>query len=330
LAPGDLEHVLSQFVWEQDDRILVSGQGAEDAVVINFPSQKAMVQSVDFLTPMVNEPYAFGCIAAANALSDIYAMGGMPFSAMNIVGFPKDCMPLDVLTEILRGGYETVRSAGAVMAGGHTVDDPELKFGLAVTGVIDADQIATNSGARAGDLLVLTKPIGTGVLATGIKAQWDNADALESQVISWAGRLNAEAGRVIQEHRLTGATDITGFGLAGHAQEMAKASGTHITIWTNRVPIMQYAQELATMGLIPAGAFANKTYCSQCTHADADVDPVLFDLMFDPQTSGGLLLAVSEAKLDFVQAALHGHGDLAEVVGKVLPAKDNEIGVSFT
>lgn len=321
--------MLSQFVWEQDERILVSGQGAEDAVVLNFPSQKAMVQSVDFLTPMVNEPYDFGRIAAANALSDIYAMGGMPFSAMNIVGFPKDCLPLDVLTEILRGGYDTVRSAGAVMAGGHTVDDPELKFGLAVTGAIHADQIATNSGAREGDVLVLTKPIGTGVLATGIKAQWDNADELESQVISWAGRLNANAARVIQEHGLTGATDITGFGLAGHALEMAKASGTHITIWTQNVPIMQYAQELASMGLVPAGAFANKTYCSHCTNADADVDPVLFDLMFDPQTSGGLLLAVSESMLDQVRAALRRHGDLAEVIGKVLAGREHGIGVSF-
>lgn len=321
--------MLSKFVWEQDDRILVSGQGAEDAVVLNFPSKKAMVQSVDFLTPMVNDPYAFGCIAAANALSDIYAMGGIPFSAMNIVGFPKDCIPLDVLTDILRGGYDTVRSAGAVMAGGHTVDDPELKFGLAVTGTIDAEQIATNSGAHVGDVLVLTKPIGTGVLATGIKAQWDNVDELESQVISWAGKLNAHAAGVIQEHGLTGATDITGFGLAGHAQEMAKASGTHIIIWTKRVPILQYAQELASMGLVPAGAFANKTYCSQCTQADADIDPVLFDLMFDPQTSGGLLLAVSDSKLDQVRAALRRHGDLAEVIGKVLPARDQGIGVSF-
>jgi selenide,water dikinase len=288
-----------------------------------------MVQSVDFLTPMVNDPYVFGRIAAANALSDIYAMGGCPFSAMNIVGFPKDCLPLDVLTSILRGGQDVVREAGAVMAGGHTVEDPELKFGLAVTGTIDPGQIATNSGASAGDVLVLTKPVGTGVLATAIKARWDNALELEQLLSTWSGRLNAGGARVIQEFGLKGATDVTGFGLGGHALEMAKASGVHIQLEARAIPWLDHACDLAAVGLLPAGAYANKSHCREFFDCADTVDPLHVDLVFDPQTSGGLLLSVPEEKLSRIQEALHAGGELAQVIGKVGPLHGDRPGLSL-
>ncbi len=321
--------MLSAFRWEKDDRILVSGQGCEDAVVLRFPSGKAMVQSLDFLTPMVNDPYAFGCIAAANALSDIYAMGGAPFSAMNIVCFPKGCLPLEVLSRILRGGQDTVLAAGAVMAGGHTVDDQELKFGLAVTGEADSSRIAVNSGARDGDFLVLTKPIGTGILATAIKAEWANAPDLEQLIIRWAGRLNSAGAEVIRDHHLQGATDVTGFGLGGHVMEMAKAAGMHIQVSVHAVPIMNHVLELASTGLVPAGAFANKTHCQDTLWIEKGVDPILVDVIFDPQTSGGLLLAVPEARLSEVQTDLRNRGDLAEVIGRVLPGSEYGVGLSL-
>jgi selenide,water dikinase len=304
----------------EDERLLISGQGNEDAVVLKFPAGRAMVQSVDFLTPMVNDPYAFGCIAAANSLSDIYAMGGVPFSAMNIVCFPRDCLPLEVLQHILHGGRDTVQAAGAVMAGGHTVEDPELKFGLAVTGEVDANQVAQNSGAKPGDLLILTKPLGIGILATAIKAEWPNAQDLEGMILDWAGKLNAGGGQVIREYQLRGATDVTGFGLGGHVLEMAKAGGVHMQIWTQAVPVMDQVLELASMGLVPAGAYANKTHCQKSLQIRDGVDPLLVDVIFDPQTSGGLILSVPEGQVDEVQAALRKFGDLADVIGQVLPA----------
>ena len=288
-----------------------------------------MVQSVDFLTPMVNDPYAFGCIAAANSLSDIYAMGGVPFSAMNIVCFPRDCLPLEVLQRILRGGRDTVQAAGAVMAGGHTVDDPELKFGLAVTGEVDASQVAKNSGAKPGDFLILTKPLGIGILATAIKAEWPNAQDLEGMVLTWAGKLNAGGGQVIRDFQLQGATDVTGFGLGGHVLEMAQAGGVHMQIWTQAVPVMDQALELASMGLVPAGAYANKAHCQKSLQVGNGVDPLLVDVIFDPQTSGGLVLSVPEGQVDEVQAALRLSGDLAEVIGQVLPAAQAGAGLSL-
>lgn len=315
--------MLAQFTWEDDERILVSGQGCEDAVVLNFPAGRAMVQSVDFLTPMVNDPYAFGSIAAANALSDIYAMGGIPFSAMNIVCFPKDCLSLEVLGQVLHGGRDAVMAAGAVMAGGHTVDDPELKFGLAVTGEVHASEVAKNSGAKPGEFLILTKPVGTGILATAIKAQWPNAQKLEDVIITWAGRLNAGGGQVIRDYHLQGATDVTGFGLGGHILEMAKAGRVHLQIKAQSVPVMDHALELASMGLVPAGAYANKAHCQKSLQVAKRVDPLLVDVIFDPQTSGGLVLSVPEAQVGAVQAALRGFGDLAEVIGQVLPAEES-------
>jgi len=308
----------------------VSGKGCEDATVLRFPANQALVQSVDILTPMVNDPYIFGCIAAANSLSDIYAMGAQPFSAMNIMCFPQDCLSMDVLRHVLQGGRETVRAAGALMAGGHTVQDPELKFGLAVTGQVHPDHVAVNGGAQEGDLLVLTKPVGTGILATGIKARWPHAQEFEQLLATWAGRLNAVGAQVIRNHNIRGATDITGFGLGGHALEMAKGSDVHIQIWIHEVPLLDYSRDLAAVGLVPAGAHANKAHCQEFLSVNEENDLILEDIMFDPQTSGGLLLAVAESKLDKVRNELREQGDMAAVIGRVFSASEEARGVGLS
>lgn len=307
-----------------DPRVLVGSSGNEDAAVVRFPAGRALVQTVDFLTPLVNDPWRFGQIAAANALSDVYAMGGEPLAAMNIVCFPAKTLDKAILQAILRGGLDKVEEAGAVLAGGHSVEDAEIKYGLAVSGVVEEGRAATNAGLRPGDQLLLTKPIGTGVLATALKGSFGDAQALEDEIYRWAGRLNKAGGALIRELGLKAATDITGFGLAGHLLEMAGASGVAAELWVDRVPLLENALELAGMGMIPAGSFANKGFCSRAVDAAPGLDPLLLDLMFDAQTSGGLLLAVPEARVDQARAALLAAGDLAAHVGRILPAADGK------
>jgi selenide,water dikinase len=281
-----------------------------------------MVQSLDFLTPVVNDPHGFGRIAAANALSDIYALGGEPYTAMNIVCFPSKEQSLSVLKEILRGGLETIKEAGAIMCGGHSVEDREIKYGLSVTGSIDPDRYASNHGIRPEDRLLLTKPLGTGVLATAIKAGWSNARELEQELISWAGRLNRNAARVIRELGVYGATDVTGFGLGGHSLEMSRAAGLSIELWSDRVPILESARELAGMGILPEGSYANKHFCSSMVRVDRGVDDLLVDLIFDAQTSGGLLLAVPSDRAEEARGLLESLGETAVEVGRVLTWKE--------
>lgn len=303
------------------DPRLIAGQAVgEDAAVVRFPAGCALVQTVDFFTPIVNDPYRFGQIAAANALSDVYAMGGQPLAAMNIVCFPAKTMPLEILQDILRGGYDKVLEAGAVPAGGHSVEDAEIKYGLAVSGTIDPERVATNAGLRPGDLLVLTKALGTGVLTTAVKGRWDGADELERLVWETAGRLNAGGAAVIRALGLRGATDVTGFGLGGHLLEMCRASELDVELDVAAVPLLPRALELAGMGLVPAGSHANRHFCSARVQVAPDVPLVLTDLIFDAQTSGGLVLAVPPAQLDTARAMLEASGDLAAVIGCVRPA----------
>lgn len=302
-----------------DDRFLVGTGDNEDAAVLRFPEGKALVQTVDFLTPIVNDPYKFGRIAAANALSDVFAMGGEPWSAMNIVCFPVKSMSKDVLTETLRGGYDAILEAGAVLAGGHSVEDDEFKYGLSVSGTIDPDHMATNKGLRVGDQLLLTKPIGTGVLATAVKGRWENSAELEELLYTWAARLNKAGAEAIREFRLLGATDITGFGLGGHVLEMARASKVAVELWPAKAPFLDGAEELASMGLIPAGSFANKSFCNSVVNVGAGLNAIQVDLMFDAQTSGGLVLSVPKDRFDDVSAFLLERGDLAAHVGEVVP-----------
>jgi selenide,water dikinase len=298
---------------------LTGARDSEDAAILRFPPGKALVQTVDFFTPIVNDPFRFGRIAAVNSLSDVYAMGGEPYAAMNIVCFPIKTMDKGILREILRGGLDAMAEAGAVLAGGHSVEDDEIKYGLSVSGTVDPDHFASNRGMRPGDVLILTKPLGTGVLATALKGDMGDATALEDVLFRWAGRLNKAAGAVVRDLKLRAATDVTGFGLGGHVLEMAGASKAAVELDLSRVPFLPEAVEFASMGMIPAGSFANRNFCQKNVQAAPDADPILLDLVFDAQTSGGLVLAVPEDLADTARDMLLAGGDLAEVVGRAVP-----------
>lgn len=302
-----------------DDPRLLTGTGDnEDAAVLTFPPGKALIQTVDFFTPVVNDPFRFGQIAAANALSDVYAMGGEPYAAMNIVCFPAKCMPLDVLKEILRGGLSKIREAGAAMAGGHSVEDNEIKYGLSVSGLVDPGRFASNRGLAPGDLLILTKPVGLGVLATAVKANVQGCAAHEEAIWRVAAKLNSGPGRVVRELSLKAATDVTGFGLGGHCLEMSKASKLAVEIETSAVPVIPGALDLARTGFVPAGSHANRRYFADRTVAAPGVDPLAVDLVFDAQTSGGMLLAVPRELEARAAELLAASSDLCARVGRVL------------
>lgn len=307
-----------------ESRVLAGRARNEDAVVLRLPPGKALVQTVDVLTPLVNDAFAFGRIAAANALSDVYALGGEPWSAMNICCFPP-CLVADdadeTIADILRGGLDALIEAGAVLAGGHSVQDDELKYGLAVSGLIDPDHIAVNAGLRPGQRLLLTKPIGTGVLSTALKAQWEGWEDAACQLRMWCGRLNRTGGELIARYRLTAATDVTGFGLGGHLLEMAEASQVGIALDAEAIPLMAGALEYARLGFIPSGSHANRHYCAARTVALAPLDEALESLVFDAQTSGGLVLAVEPDDVPEIAAQLREAGDLAVCIGEVLPAE---------
>ena len=300
-------------------RLLTSTHSNEDAAVVRLPPGKALIQTLDFFPPVVNDPYAFGQIAAANALSDIYAMGGEPWCAMNIVCFPVHNLPPEILTAILAGGSDKLTEAGAALVGGHSVDDPEVKYGLSVSGLIDPDNFAANTGLKPGQLLVLTKPLGTGILATAVKASWDGAEELESALIANAARLNKAPGRVIRDLKLKAATDITGFGLGGHLLEMAYASDVCIQIEADALPALPRALELAAVGLLPSGSHANRRFRNPDTLISPGVDPLRVDLAFDAQTSGGIVLALYPDQLEPAFSLLRQEGDTGWVIGKVLP-----------
>lgn len=297
---------------------------------MRFPEGHALVQTVDFFTPIVNDPFGFGRIAAANALSDVYAMGGKPLAAMNILCFPCKDFSMEVLRAILDGGLDAVREAGAVPAGGHSLEDDTIKYGLAVSGSVDPTRMATNRGVKPGDLLLLTKPLGTGVLINALSAQWQGHEKFEKMLIAQCGRLNNHAGRVINELSLIGATDITGFGLGGHLLELAGASGVTLTISLNSLPLLPQAIELASMGLLPGGSINNRNYYLPQCAAPEGLDPIQLSLAFDAQTSGGLVLAVPEAKLADAQAMLTDAGDLAVVIGQAITLRPDNKKLALT
>ena len=287
-----------------------------DAAIYRLSESLALVQSVDFFTPVVDDPYRYGQIAAANSLSDLYAMGARPLTAMNIVCFPVNCLDQSILIQILCGGAERVHAAGAVVAGGHSIEDDEPKYGLSVTGTVDPRQMITTCGARVGDQLLLTKPLGTGLLTTALKgAVLTEADVIAA--IDGMIALNKEASEVMVAVGVSAATDITGFGLMGHAAEMAAASQVGFRLFTSRLPAYPHALEMAEIGLVPVGSHRNqKFYLTRC-HQPRPVDPLLIDLLCDPQTSGGLLLALAPDKLDTCIELLHQRGVTSHHVGEV-------------
>lgn len=270
---------------------MVGVETSDDAAIYKVTDEIAMIQTVDFFTPVVDDPYTFGMVAAANSLSDIYAMGGEPKLALNIVGFP-NCLDPDILGEILRGGADKVMEAGAVLAGGHSVQDDEPKYGLCVTGFVHPDKIFKNFGALPGDVLILTKPIGSGIMNTAVKADFASAEEKEA-VIRVMTSLNKTAKEVAEHYPVHCCTDVTGFGLAGHGLEMAKSSGVTFHIETGCIPIIEGAIAFANMGLIPEGAYRNKDYSKDEIDYSRLKEPMT-DLIFDPQTSGGLLICVEE------------------------------------
>ena len=278
----------------------------------------AIVQTVDFFTPIVDDPYTFGQIAAANALSDVYAMGGKPITAMNIVCFPSKTLDISILRDILRGGLEKLREAGVVLIGGHSVDDEELKYGLSVTGTIHPGKVVTKSGARAGDKLILTKPLGTGIINTAAKGGVASEETIANVTRSMSA-LNRTASEVIQEIGCNACTDITGFGLLGHACEMIQNSEVGLKIRASSVPIFAEAVEFARMGMIPGGTYRNKEFRSRMVKVAAGLPDYRLDILFDPQTSGGLFISVSTPKADILLSGLHKAGVLeAAIVGEVV------------
>ena len=307
--------------------LLVGKETSDDAGVIRVRDDLALIQTVDFFTPMVNNPRDFGRIAAANALSDVYAMGGIPLTAMNIVCFPKDDEPIDILKQILQGGLDKIHEAGALLVGGHSVDDPEIKYGLSVTGVIHPEKVMTNSGCREGDHLILTKPIGTGILTTAIKGQFVDRLA-EREAINWMSRLNSEGASIMQEVGCNACTDVTGFGLLGHVLEMAVSSGVTVEINISEVPIIDTVREMANMGMVPAGSFANRKYCEQSVVIEGQVDEVMMDILADTQTSGGLLISVSENRVEKLRQKLAKHNVVNADIGRVVnKAKSGSIRI---
>ena len=283
--------------------LLVGYNQADDAGVFRISDNLALVQTVDFFPPIVDDPYQFGQIAAANALSDVYAMGGRPITALNIVAFPAGKMPPEILTEILRGGAEKVREAGAIVVGGHSISDQELKYGIAVTGLIDPKHIISNAGAQPGDLLYLSKPLGTGLITTAIKRKAVGSE-LAKIVSAQMAQLNRAAADLMIKYNAHAATDVTGFGLLGHAYEMAAASSVSIKISTESLPLMPEALRLADAQMIPGGAIANRDYLSDKAIIDENVSAAMQAVLFDPQTSGGLLIALSpEQQTEFEKTA---------------------------
>ena len=299
---------------------------ADDAGVYRISADLALVQTVDVFTPVVDEPYWFGAIAAANALSDVYAMGGVPRTALNIAGFPRSKLPLEILGEILHGGGEKCAEAGVAVIGGHTLDDPEPKFGLSVTGFVHPDRVVTNAAARPGDRLVLTKPLGLGVITTGIKQERTTRSTIDEAIRVMAA-LNRAAGQAMADVGASAATDITGFGLLGHLHEMTRASGVRARILLSAVPILEEAWGLARAGTVPGGTQRNRAALAGAVIWEGiDEDGQI--LLCDAQTSGGLLIAVPGDRLArLVQALRAGGTPASEVVGEITGEGAGEITV---
>ena len=307
---------------QPSDPNLLLGLGTDDdAAVYRLSNELALVQTVDVFTPIVDDPYTFGLIAAANALSDVYAKGGRPLLALNVAGFPRK-LPLDLLAEILRGGAAKATEAGVLIVGGHTIDDPEPKYGLAVTGLVHPARFVTNAGARPGDVLVLTKPLGIGVITTGIKQEKTPPDVADAAVRVMA-TLNRAASEAMLEVGVHAATDVTGFGLLGHLHEMVTASGVAARVVAGAVPVLDGARDLARAGAIAGGTARNFEWLADKVRWAPAVDEITRLLLADAQTSGGLLLAVPPAHADLLDAALAARG-VAPVarIGEILPRRD--------
>ncbi len=310
-----------------DPRILVDAATRDDAAVFRLTADRAIVATVDFFTPIVDDPYDFGRIAAANAFSDVYAMGGTPLLALNLVGWPRDTLPYELLGEVLRGGGDVARAAGAFVLGGHSIDDPEPKYGMAVVGEVHPDRIVTNAGARPGDALLLTKPIGTGVLTTALKRDLLSEAELAPAVAAMT-TLNAAAARAMLAVGVHAATDVTGFGLLGHLHSLLEASGAAAEVTAQAVPLLPHARDMAARGAVPGGTQRNLASLADAVSFAAAVAETTRVLLCDAQTSGGLLIAVAPGSAAALVAALEREqAPAAAVIGRVVAGPPGRVVV---
>jgi selenide,water dikinase len=327
LGPEDLDQILKDLPLKKDPRVLVGLETSDDAGVYQLTDEIALIQTADFFTPIVDDPYTFGQIAVANALSDVYAMGGRPLTALNLVAFPIKTLSPSILKDILRGGLSKMHEAEVALLGGHSVEDPEVKYGLAVTGVVHPSKIMTNATAKPGDRLVLTKPLGTGIIATALKGGIASEESVKKIVGSMV-TLNRKASEWMQVLGAHACTDITGFSFIGHALEMAINSGVGITIQSKAVPIFSEALEYANMGLIPAGGHSNRQFFSCRVEGNTDALGPLSDLLYDPQTSGGLLISLSLGEAERLVEKLKKEENIdSYVVGEVIEGPPGKIQI---
>ena len=330
MSPSDLIKVLRDLPRIEDENLIVGMDTVDDAGVYRLNDDMALVQTVDIFTPIVDDPYTYGSIVAANSMSDVYAMGGKPLLAMNIIGFPIKDLDASIMTEILKGGMAKVKEAGVVLVGGHTIDDPELKYGLSITGIVSPDKVIINANAKAGDKLILTKPLGMGIVGSAIKAEiLSQDDELVKKACDTMQTLNKIASELMQEAGVNSCTDITGFGLLGHASEMANGSGVTLSISASKVPILDGISELAAPDAVPGRSFVNQAFLTESVQIDEDVPEELSGILFDPQTSGGLLISVAESKAKPLLGKLHDAGvEAAAIIGEVLPQPSGKIMVA--
>jgi selenide, water dikinase len=306
------------LVFPSDDRVLIGADTADDAGVYKISEELALIQTLDFFPPVVDDPYDCGRIAAANALSDVYAMGGTPKTAMNIVAFPAETMDLQVLREILGGGIDKLREAETVLLGGHTIVDTELKYGLSVTGFVHPRRILANRGLRVGDCLLLTKPLGVGIVNTAVKAGLAERKTIE-RVTEQMATLNLVAAQVMRAFTITACTDVTGFGLLGHLAEMIAGTGTRVRLDAASVPYIAEARDFAAIGMVPAGAYRNRDFRRNMVVMAEAFDPLIRDILFDPQTSGGLLIGCPEKEAPALARRLIEEGvEEAAIIGRVV------------
>ncbi len=327
LAQPELSKLLRRLNLGKDPRLLVGAGTADDAGIFRLDEGRALVQTVDFFPPVVDDPYRYGQIAAANAMSDVYAMGGRPLTALNILGMPDDVVPVSVVAEILRGGAAKVREAGCVVVGGHTIRNPQPIFGLSVTGLVDPRRMLTNAGAVPGDLLILTKPLGTGIVTTGIKRGLASATVTRRAIasMSWLNDVGAE---IAERGWVRAATDITGFGLLGHLGSMCRASGVGAELKASVLPLLPGVEELIGCDAIPGGTRRNLEAALEWTDFAGAVDVQMRWVAADAQTSGGLLLCVSESRVTSVMKLLRLRRSLAAaVIGRIVKSPRRRIRV---
>ncbi len=320
--------ILDQLPAIDDSRVLVGFNTADDAGVVKLNDQIALIQTVDVFTPVVDDPYTYGAIAAANSISDVYAMGGTPLCALNIIGFPQGKFDLQVMADILKGAYDKAKEAGISIVGGHTIRDDELKYGLAVTGTVHPDRILTNAGAKPGDRIFLTKPLGSGVISTAVRAN-KMSDEDIAECIQWMVKLNRAAAEAAVVAEASCLTDVTGFGLMGHLWEIALASKVKILIFKDKIPILDIAFKAIEMGTIPGGSHNNKAFVEDKTEYDTDIDEAMKIAFNDAQTSGGLLIAIppENAERFLREMQNRGEADCAWEIGEVIEGTAGRIKV---